>query len=203
MRRMILTRLRGPVEHLGIVDQVEIAVAQAEFHVLHAAPLVGVRLQRFAQDTSACRQRSSARPCASCRKSPSTPMRSPRSRFLRDAPALFADLLLADHHLHPAGPVPDIEEVAFALAAPLDDSPGRLDARSLVLRSGRQAMRAWRRSTDGRRSVGPTGPAPSPSMRAQFIGAAGLKRSGASATEVGFRFWRNQRTASRWSSYGF
>ena len=44
--------------------------------------------------------------------------------FLGQLPALFADLLLAEHDLHSAGPVPDVDEKRLALAASLDDSPG-------------------------------------------------------------------------------
>ena len=43
-------RLRAPVERLRVVDQVEIAVPEAKFHLLHAAPLVGVRQQRLAEE---------------------------------------------------------------------------------------------------------------------------------------------------------
>src|SRR5260370_196941 len=45
-----LDALAGAVERLGVVDQIEVAVPQPVLLVLHAAPLVGVRQQRFAEN---------------------------------------------------------------------------------------------------------------------------------------------------------
>ena len=45
-----LDALEDPIQRLRVVDQVEIAVAQAELDLLHAALLVGVRQQRLAQE---------------------------------------------------------------------------------------------------------------------------------------------------------
>src|SRR5208337_2385807 len=44
-----LDALKGPIEHLGVVDQVEVAVPEPKFDILHAAPLIGMGGQRFSQ----------------------------------------------------------------------------------------------------------------------------------------------------------
>ena len=148
--------LAGAVERLRVVDQVEVAVAQAELHVLHSAPLVRVRLQRLGQDRQAVgehRRLAAARLAVGAVDADQVA----EVEQLGQLPAGFADLLLAEHHLDAArqvgdlldfslalaldfaqrrlaGPVLHVEEVDLAALAAADDAAGDAHARPLVLR---------------------------------------------------------------------
>ena len=111
---------------------------------------------------------------------------------LGQRPALLADLLLADHDLDLAGPVPDVEEVHLALPAALDDAPGRLDAWPLRPRAGRRAGRGWSPIGWWPSKRWPHGSSPSSSMRRSFSARLASKVSGVSDTAVGFRCRRKQ-----------
>ncbi len=155
---------QSAAEHVGIVDEVQIAVAQAEFHVLHAAPLVRVRLERFAEVRDLAHE-DGRLAHAGLAEAPFDADEVAEVQVPGDAPALLIDLLLADHELHFAGPVPDIEEDCLALAAPKDDAPGRLHAWPLLFRQVRRE-RPDRR--DGLMAIEPL----PPGIDAQFFNAA-------------------------------
>ena len=92
------------------------------------AVLVRVRLQRLGEERQLARRRSSARPSSSCRSCPRRRSGRP-GRSSAQLPALLADLLLADHHLHRAGMVAQLQEVDLAHVAAQHDAAGGTDLR--------------------------------------------------------------------------
>ena len=153
---------------------------QPIFHVRHAGPLVGVRLQRLATGTSACRRRWSARRAWSCRSLPSMPMRSPRSsswassqpssptcfwpiitctrldQSVNSAASCLSSSLVVLRVVKLAGPVADVEPVDLAADAPADDAPGRLHRGALIFGHDRRAVAGSPGSVDARQNDGPT-----------------------------------------------
>ena len=208
MVRMILTRFCARSSVSGVVDQVEVAVPQPVLHLLHAAPLVRVRLQRLGQERQLVGEDGRLAGLASCRSVPSTPIRSPRSSSCASSQPVSPTCFWPDHHLdaagpaeelgglvlaldlaglahhRPAGPVPEVEEVQLALDAPADDAAGRLDARPLR-RSGRSAGRARIVSIGWWPSKRPPhGSRPSASIRRSF--SSRLARGSPAASAAGF-----------------
>ena len=207
MVRTILMRLQGAVQRLRVVDQVEIAVPQAELHVLHAAPLVGVRQQRLAQERQLRRRRWSARRSASCRSVPSTPIRSPRSSSWASSqpcsPTCFwpsitwmrldrsgtfstsasrSPLISRERRL--AGPVLDVEEMDLAAVAAADDAAGDAQRAAVGLPARRSAGRGRPRSADGRRNGRPTDRGRAPRWRCSLSVRLASKVSWGSVTVV-------------------
>ena len=109
-------------EYVRIVNQIEIAMAEAILHVLQAGTLVGMRLERLAEESSSSRRRSSASPVRVFPKVPFDAQEITEVQVLGQGPPLLADLTLADHHLELATlivaprrrPIPQIDEMELS-----------------------------------------------------------------------------------------
>ncbi len=129
---------------------------QPILHVGQPSPFVGVRLKRLGEERQ--RLREDGRLAAfGLAVGPFDANEVAEIQLLRERPADLADLLLPDHHLHPArpvgelgclvlgviggrlargeltGPVADVEKVNLAADASTDDASRRLDDRPLVV----------------------------------------------------------------------
>src|SRR5207253_422268 len=115
-----------PFEHLGAVNQVEIAMPQAIFHVLHAAPLVRVRQQRLAEKVDRVGENRQFTALGELELAIDA-QEIAQVQLLRQCPASFADLLLPDINLNAFRPILEVEKLYLAHAAPLHDAASGTD----------------------------------------------------------------------------
>src|SRR5262249_7013560 len=136
-----LDALERPLEDLWVVNQVEVTVAQAELDVSHAAPLVGMRRQRLAEEVQLLgEQRRLAR--LGLTERAVRPDQVAQVDVRHQLPAHFRDLFLPDHDLELAAaavargrrPVPQVQEKQLPLPALADDPAGGADLGALALR---------------------------------------------------------------------
>src|SRR5262249_1591960 len=134
------------------------AMAEAELHLLHAAPLVGVWQDRLGEERQLLGE-DGRFALARLAEGPLDADEVAEVEFVSELPAEVADLLLADEDLHLAGPVenfglfvfafdfalgglgdrlagpvPEIEEVDLPLDASAGDAARRLDAWTFAFR---------------------------------------------------------------------
>jgi hypothetical protein len=166
-----LDPLVGALERLRRVDQIEVAVPQAELDILHAVVAGRVWFERFGQH----RQRTSLDGQLATPGGAEVPVDAdevPQIEQLGQLPAQLADLLLAQQHLDFARLVPQIEEVQLALVASAHDPPRRPDQRQVRLaeRLGGQLADL----ADGHCPV----ETPAPGVDAQLLDAVQLFQAG-------------------------
>jgi hypothetical protein len=133
-----LDALQGAVEGFRCVDQIEVTVAETVLHLLHAGPLVWMRLQRLAEEGQLLGENGRlALPALAI--GPVHPEQVAEVQVGDQLPALGVHLLLADHHLNGTpllslvigarrrGVIPQVDEEQLALAALADDPAGHTD----------------------------------------------------------------------------
>ena len=163
-------RLRGAVERLRVVDQVEVAVAQAELHRPACRPTCRGAAAATCPGTSGSSAKMVGSPVRVLPKAPSTPIRSPRSSSLGELPA--AARRPASGRASPAPSpvsVPELQEMDLAHDPAEDDPAGGPDPLGRVCRrtigQGRARMSAIGRWSSNRP---PHGSRPRAAMRASF-----------------------------------
>ncbi len=124
-------RWRALLERFRIVNEIEIPMAQAILHLLHAAPLVGMRQQRLAQELDGIGKNGQL---ARARLSQGAvdAKQVAQVQLLSQQPSLFADLLLTQVNLNAPGPVLQVEKEDLAHTAPLHDAARDADANGRI-----------------------------------------------------------------------
>ena len=96
--------------------------------VLHARPLVGVRLQRFSEKVDGIGEDGQLAHFGAA-EGPVHSQEIAQVQCLGQRPTGLAHLLLAHEHLNSSGPIADVQEVDLALEAALDDAAGNSNFR--------------------------------------------------------------------------
>ena len=166
-----LDPLLGPVEHFGAVDQVEIAMPQPEFDLLHSAPLVRMRQEGLAEVVNLVGE---DRELAGLRQAQRAvhAEQVAEVELLCQGPAFFTHLTLADHDLNAARPILQLQEMRLAHAAAQDNAAGGAHARRRV-----GIVRRAAQHRDSLVAVEAAAPGIEPQLfyPAQVLTAAGLK----------------------------